>query len=270
MNIKLSKLKEANDQNVIQHIYAEGNTDGVFQFESDGIKKALVNFKPHSIDDIILMNAAYRPGPMDSIPEFTAVKLGEKDPAYLVPDMEKILGNTYGSAIYQEQIMQLFQMVGFSLGEADIIRRAMSKKHLDEIEAAKEKFVAGMKAKGASDEAVEAYWTRLLAFASYAFNKSHAAAYSILSYYTAWLKFYSPCEFMAAQMSYTPHDKVPYTLVNVSGWVLPYKSRTSIKAYRSLRQIRARKRYAMVLHLLKAWPTLHKPSMTCEQNMVHA
>lgn len=209
MNIKLAKLKEANDQNVIQHIYAEGNTDGVFQFESDGIKKALVNFKPHSIDDIILMNAAYRPGPMDSIPEFTAVKLGEKDPAYLVPDMEKILGNTYGSAIYQEQIMQLFQMVGFSLGEADIIRRAMSKKHLDEIEAAKEKFVAGMKAKGASDEAVEAYWTRLLAFASYAFNKSHAAAYSILSYYTAWLKFYSPCEFMAAQMSYTPHDKVP-------------------------------------------------------------
>lgn len=209
MSIKLAKLKEANDQNVIQHIYAEGNTDGVFQFESEGIKKALVNFKPHNIDDIILMNAAYRPGPMDSIPEFTAVKLGEKDPAYLVPDMEKILGNTYGSAIYQEQIMQLFQMVGFSLGEADIIRRAMSKKHLNEIEAAKDKFVTGMKAKGASDSAVEAFWSRLLAFASYAFNKSHAAAYSVLSYYTACLKSYFPCEFMAAQMSYTPHDKVP-------------------------------------------------------------
>lgn len=207
--IRLAALKGADDATVIQNIYAEGNTDGVFQFESDGIKKALVNFKPHNIDDIILMNAAYRPGPMDSIPEFTQVKLGQKDPAYLVPDMEGILGKTYGSAIYQEQIMQLFQMVGFSLGEADIIRRAMSKKHLNEIEAAKDKFVDGMKAKGAAPDAIEAYWNRLLAFASYAFNKSHAAAYSLLSYYTAWMKYYYPCEFMAAQMSYTPHDKVP-------------------------------------------------------------
>lgn len=207
--IRLAALKAANDAEVIQNIYAEGNTDGIFQFESEGIKKSLVNFKPHSIDDVILMNAAYRPGPMDSIPEFTQVKLGQKDPAYLVPDMENILGKTYGSAIYQEQIMQLFQMVGFSLGEADIIRRAMSKKHLDEIEAAKDKFVDGMKAKGAAPEAIEAYWSRLLAFASYAFNKSHAAAYSLLSYYTAWMKYYYPCEFMAAQMSYTPHEKVP-------------------------------------------------------------
>lgn len=207
--IRLAELKDANDLNVIHNIYADGNTDALFQFESEGIKKALVNFKPNSIDDVILMNAAYRPGPMESIPEFTQVKLGQKDPAYLVPEMEQILGKTYGSAIYQEQIMQLFQMVGFSLGEADIIRRAMSKKHLDELEAAKGKFVAGMKAKGADLSAIEAYWNRLLAFASYAFNKSHAAAYSILSYYTAWMKYYYPCEFLAAQMSFTPHDKVP-------------------------------------------------------------
>ena len=207
--IRLADLKNANDTDVIQSVYAEGNTDALFQFEGEGIKKALVNFKPNSIDDIILMNAAYRPGPMDSIPEFTQVKLGEKDPAYLVPEMENILGKTYGSAIYQEQIMQLFQMVGFSLGEADIIRRAMSKKHLDEIVAAKDKFVAGMKAKGAKPDDIEAYWNRLLAFASYAFNKSHAAAYSILSYYTAWVKYYFPSEFLAAQMSFTPHEKVP-------------------------------------------------------------
>lgn len=205
----LTELKPADDVAVIQSIYAEGHTDGVFQFESEGIKKALVNFRPHSIDDVILMNAAYRPGPMDSIPEFTQVKLGQKAPVYLVPEMESILGRTYGSAIYQEQIMQLFQMVGFSLGEADIIRRAMSKKHLEEIEAAKDKFVNGMKAKGAAMSAIDSYWTRLLAFASYAFNASHAAAYSILSYYTAWMKYYFPCEFMAAQMSYTSHDKIP-------------------------------------------------------------
>lgn len=209
VSIRLADLKAADDAAVIHDIYATGATDGVFQFESAGIKKSLVNFKPQTIDDVILMNAAYRPGPMDSIPEITKVKLGEAGPAYLIPEMEQILGKTYGSAIYQEQIMQLFQMVGFSLGEADIIRRAMSKKHLDEIVAAKDKFVQGMLQKGADPNAVEPYWQRLLAFASYAFNKSHAAAYSLVSYYTAWLKHYYPCEFMAAVMSYATSDKIP-------------------------------------------------------------
>lgn len=209
VNIRLSDLKAADDQDVIREIYAAGATDGVFQFESGGIKKSMVNIQPQSIDDIILMNAAYRPGPMDSIPEITQVKLGKADPAYLIPEMEEILGKTYGSAIYQEQIMQLFQMVGFSLGEADIIRRAMSKKHLDEIVAAKDKFVTGMLQKGANPDAVEPYWQRLLAFASYAFNKSHAAAYSLVSYYTAWMKYHYPCEFMSAVMSYTKNEKIP-------------------------------------------------------------
>lgn len=112
------------------------------------------------------MNAAYRPGPMDSIPEITEVKNGTEKPNYIIPQMEQILGKTYGSAIYQEQIMQLFQLVGFSLGEADVIRRAMSKKHLDEIEAAKDKFVSGMIEQGGKPADVEKFWIRLLAFAS--------------------------------------------------------------------------------------------------------
>ena len=204
IRIHLNTLKGADDKKVIHNIYACGRTNGVFQFESDGIKQALTGFNPSSIDDIILMNAAYRPGPMDSIPEITKVKNGLEKPEYIIPEMEAILGKTYGSAIYQEQIMQLFQMVGFSLGAADIIRRAMSKKHLDEIEAAKDQFVAGMIKHGGDPAAVEKFWTRLLAFASYAFNKSHAAAYSIVSYYTAFLKYYYPCQYMASQLSYTP------------------------------------------------------------------
>ena len=197
-------INKADDPNVIRDIYACGRTNGVFQFESDGIKKALTGFNPTSIDDVILMNAAYRPGPMDSIPEITEVKNGTEKPNYIIPQMEQILGKTYGSAIYQEQIMQLFQLVGFSLGEADVIRRAMSKKHLDEIEAAKDKFVSGMIEQGGKPADVEKFWIRLLAFASYAFNKSHAAAYSIVSYYTAFLKYYFPCEYLSAQLSYTP------------------------------------------------------------------
>lgn len=124
--IHLSDLAGADDPAIFKNIYANGHTNGVFQFESEGIKKALVGFNPQSIDDVILMNAAYRPGPMDSIPEITNVKNGKEKPEYIIPQMEGILGKTYGSAIYQEQIMQLFQMVGFSLGGADIIRRAMS------------------------------------------------------------------------------------------------------------------------------------------------
>lgn len=206
IQIHLKDLKRADDAAVIESIYGKAQTNAVFQFESEGIKQALLQFAPRSIDDVILMNAAYRPGPMDSIPEITEVKFGKAQPDYIVPEMESILGKTYGSPIYQEQIMQLFQLVGFSLGEADIIRRAMSKKHLNEIEAAKDQFVSGMIRMGGKPEAVEAFWQRLLKFASYAFNKSHAAAYSIVSYYTAWLKYYYPVELLAAQMSSAPDN----------------------------------------------------------------
>ena len=205
--VDFDKLKLADDGRVIANIYATGDTDGVFQFESGGMKKTLQSFRPTSIDDVILLNAAYRPGPMDFIPDITSVKNGVKSPSYLVPEMQKILGVTYGSAIYQEQIMELFQMVGYSLGQSDIIRRAMSKKHLNEIMAEKDRFEQGMIDKGAKPEDVEKFWTQLLAFASYAFNKAHAAAYSVVSYYTAWLKFYYPTEYMCALLQYSPIEK---------------------------------------------------------------
>lgn len=170
--IDFRKVNNADDNTVIDAIYANGDTDGVFQFESGGMKKTLQSFMPANIDDVILLNAAYRPGPMQFIPEVTEVKFGRTTATYIVPEMESIMGNTYGSPIYQEQIQQIFhEIAGFSLGQADIIRRAMSKKHLDELEAAKDNFVEGFKKKGAHDEAIETLWSQLLAFASYAFNK---------------------------------------------------------------------------------------------------
>lgn len=208
VDINFKAVNQADDPKVIQNIYATGNTEGIFQFESAGITKYLMEFQPKTFDDIILMNAAYRPGPMQFIPDITDIKFGRKSPHYIVPEMEPILKNTYGNAIYQEQIMQLFQLVGFSLGEADVIRRAMSKKHLDEIEAAKDKFVQGMLDRGGKPEDIEVFWTQLLAFASYAFNKSHAAAYSIVSYYTAWLKYYHPGCYIAALMSYAEISEI--------------------------------------------------------------
>lgn len=208
-DVDFIQVNKADDKSVIQDIYATGNTIGIFQFESGGMKQTLRNFAPESIDDIILLNAAYRPGPMDSIPLITKTKLGQAEKRYIVPEMAPILDTTYGKPIYQEQILQIFrEIAGFSFGEADIIRRAMSKKHLNELEAAKGKFVEGFKAKGATPEDIEQFWEELLEFAKYAFNKSHAAAYSIVSYYTAWLKKYYPAEYMSALITVSDHSKV--------------------------------------------------------------
>lgn len=207
--VDYSNVLRADDTAVIDEIYGKGDTDGVFQFESGGMKQTLQSFVPKSIDDVILLNAAYRPGPMQFIPDVTNVKFGRQKATYIVPEMASILDATYGSPIYQEQIQQIFhEIAGFSLGQADIIRRAMSKKYLDELVAAKGKFVAGFKAKGASDTDIEQFWNGLLEFAKYAFNKSHAAAYSVLSYQTAWLKHYYSVEYMASLMSYTDKEGI--------------------------------------------------------------
>lgn len=206
--IDFAEVNRADDQETVDNIYGKADTDGVFQFESGGMKKTLQSFVPQSIDDVILLNAAYRPGPMQFIPDVAEVRFGRKKPHYIVPEMANILDTTYGSPIYQEQIMQLFQMVGFSLGEADIIRRAMSKKHLDELVAAKGKFVEGFRARGASDKEIEDFWAQLLEFAKYAFNKSHAAAYSVVSFYTAWLKQHYPVEYISALLSFSTKDSV--------------------------------------------------------------
>ena len=211
----ITSVNKADDNSVITKIYAKGDTNGVFQFESAGMKQTLISFKPACIDDVILLNAAYRPGPQQYIPEITDIKHGKKNPAYLVPEMQEILSVTYSKPIYQEQIQQIFHRIaGFSLGEADIIRRAMSKKHLEELEKYKDKFFEGFKLRKVKEKDIEAFWAELLEFASYAFNKSHSAAYSILSYQTAYLKAYFTAAYMTSLLCYSPLDKIPLYIRN--------------------------------------------------------
>ena len=197
------------DPKVFAKIFATGKTNSVFQFESGGMKQMLRQFQPTCLEDIILLNAAYRPGPMQYLEDIIAVKHGRKKPTYVIPEMEEVLGTTYGCPVYQEQIMQIFnKFAGFSLGQADIIRRLMSKKKVSEFQKYKDKFVEGLIKKGANKENAESFWNELEKFSLYAFNKSHATAYAIVAYYTAWLKYYYPTEFFAAVFNSTEFDKL--------------------------------------------------------------
>lgn len=196
--------------NVFDDIFATGKTNSVFQFESSGMKEMLKKFRPSNIEDIILLVAAYRPGPMQYLDEIIEVKHGKKKPKYIVPALKDILDSTYGKPIYQEQVMSIFNKIaGFSLGEADIIRRAMSKKKLKELVKYHDKFIQGLEAAGAKTSDVESFWEELLDFARYAFNKSHATAYAFVAYYTAFLKLNYPTEYMTAALNYTTVEKLP-------------------------------------------------------------
>ena len=201
---------------VFKEIYAEGNTDGVFQFESAGMKKLLQSFGPENIEDLILLNAIFRPGPIQYVDEVTEVKHGKKV-SYDIPELEPILKNTYGKPVYQEQVMMIFQqLAGYSLGQSDMVRRFMSKKKMDKLVHEREAFlhgdssrnIAGCEANGIDPEAADRLFDELIDFAAYAFNKSHACAYSILSYYTAWLKYHYPAEFMCSLMDMSDYDKM--------------------------------------------------------------
>lgn len=200
------------EREVLQE-FARGNTAYVFQFESEGMRRMLKQFRPTSFEDLILLVAAYRPGPMDSIPDIIDVKHGRKRACYSIPELEPILGITYGKPIYQEQLMDIFHMcAGFSLGEADIIRRYMSKKKVDKFMAYKPKFVEGFMTKGGTREAAEAEWASYENFARYAFNKSHAAVYAWISYVTAYLKHHFGTEYMCAVLNKEKMKKLPKVL----------------------------------------------------------
>lgn len=189
---------------VIKNIFASGNTNGVFQFESEGMKQMLRRFHPTSFEDLILLNAAYRPGPMQYLPDIIQVKKGEAEPKYICDGFSSILDATYGKPIYQEQIQQIFhEIAGFSLGEADIIRRAMAKKKTKELVKYLPKFKEALLNKGAAKKDIEQFCDELMDFAKYAFNKSHATAYAVVAYQTAWLKYYFPTEYMAALLTST-------------------------------------------------------------------
>ena len=198
-----------NDPAVYQML-SEGKTAGVFQMESTGMTGVCMSLKPQNIEDITAIIALYRPGPMESIPRFIACKQNPEKITYKHPALEPILSNTYGCIVYQEQVIQIFQqLAGYSLGQADMVRRAMSKKKRKEIERERRFFIhgdpsrgiAGCIANGIPRETAEAIYQEIDAFAEYAFNKAHAVCYAIVAYQTAWFKYHHPREYMAALLT---------------------------------------------------------------------
>jgi DNA polymerase-3 subunit alpha len=194
----------------------KAETTGVFQLESSGMKRYLKLLKPSVLEDIIAMVALYRPGPMDWIPDFIARKHGEKKIQYLHPKLEPILGKTYGVAVYQEQVMQLARdLAGFSLGEADVLRKAMGKKIFALIQEQKQKFIEGCVAQGVERKIGEKVFEFIEPFAGYGFNRSHAACYALVGYQTAYLKAHFPAAFMAALLT-SDQDNIDRVAIEVS------------------------------------------------------
>ncbi len=189
------------------NLYQEGNTIGTFQFESEGMRSYLKNLKPTNIEDLIAMNALYRPGPMDFIPLFINRKQGKEKVVYPHVMLEKILKPTYGIMVYQEQIMQTAQIMGgFTLGGADLLRRAMGKKKMDIMEKQKVVFIEGAEEKGVDKENATKVFQVMQKFAEYGFNRSHSAAYSVIAYQTAYLKAHYPAEYMASVLTHNLSD----------------------------------------------------------------
>uniref|UniRef100_UPI003AF05BA9 DNA polymerase III subunit alpha n=1 Tax=Alistipes shahii TaxID=328814 RepID=UPI003AF05BA9 len=183
-------------------LYGEGRTVGTFQFESAGMQKYLRELQPSTFEDLIAMNALYRPGPMDYIPDFIARKHGRSPIEYDIPVMEKYLKDTYGITVYQEQVMLLSRLLAnFTRGESDTLRKAMGKKLKDKLDHLKPKFIEGGRKNGHDPKVLEKIWGDWEKFASYAFNKSHATCYSWVAYQTAYLKANYPSEYMAAVLS---------------------------------------------------------------------
>ena len=183
-------------------LMASGQTVGVFQLEGQGMRDTLRQLRPNSIEDVTALISLYRPGPMENIPAFIDCKFGRREIDYLHPSLEPVLKETYGIIVYQEQVMQIAQILaGYSLGEADLLRRAMGKKKKEEMDLQRARFVSGAEAKGVPAEQAGSIFDLVDKFAGYGFNKSHAAAYAYVSYQTAWLKANAPVEFFAASMS---------------------------------------------------------------------
>ena len=200
INLNISKINQ-NDKKVFS-LLSTGETTGLFQLESAGMREAIKQMKPNKFDDIIALVALYRPGPMSNIPIYNDCKNGLKEPDYIHPILKEILKPTYGIIIYQEQVMQIAQILaGFTAGEADILRRAMGKKKKAELDKQKERFVNGATKKGITKDVANFVFTKIEPFAQYGFNKSHAAGYALIAYQTAFLKTYYKEDFIAASMN---------------------------------------------------------------------
>jgi len=201
------------DDKLTFELYQKGQTNGTFQFESAGMQKHLRALKPDKFEDLIAMNALYRPGPMEYIPNFIKRKHGEEEITYDIPAMEEYLAETYGITVYQEQVMLLSQkLANFSKGDADVLRKAMGKKIFALLEKLKPKFLDGCKSNGHDVKIAEKVWKDWEAFAAYAFNKSHSTCYSIVAYQTAYLKAHYPAEYMASVLTHNQNhiDKVTF------------------------------------------------------------
>lgn len=201
-----------NDVKTFQ-LYQRGETTGTFQFESEGMQNYLKALKPDKLEDLIAMNALYRPGPMEYIPNFIARKHGREQIRYDLPQMEEFLKDTYGITVYQEQVMLLSQtLANFSKGDADVLRKAMGKKQKDVLDKMKDKFIAGCKINGHDERIAEKVWKDWEAFAQYAFNKSHSTCYSLVAYQTTYIKANYPAEYMAAVLTHSQSnlDKVTF------------------------------------------------------------
>ena len=200
IQLDISKINQ-NDEKVFS-LLSTGETTGLFQLESAGMREAIKQMKPNKFDDIIALVALYRPGPMSNIPIYNDCKNGTKEPDYIHPILKEILKPTYGIIIYQEQVMQIAQILaGFTAGEADILRRAMGKKKKAELDKQKERFINGAIKNGIAKDVANFVFTKIEPFAQYGFNKSHAAAYALIAYQTAYLKTYYKEDFIAATMS---------------------------------------------------------------------
>ncbi|MFZ1785829.1 MAG: DNA polymerase III subunit alpha [Ferruginibacter sp.] len=200
------------DDEETYRLYQQGDTNGTFQFESPGMQKYLRELKPDKFDDLIAMNALYRPGPMGYIPEYIDRKHGKKQVSYDLADMEEHLKETYGITVYQEQVMLLSQKLGgFSKGDADVLRKAMGKKQIAVLNKMKVQFIEGATTKGHDKDILEKVWTDWEAFAQYAFNKSHSTCYAFVAYQTAYLKAHYPSEYMAAVLNHAGSiDKITF------------------------------------------------------------
>jgi DNA polymerase-3 subunit alpha len=206
-NIQLDPDNFPLDDEKTYELFQRGETVGIFQYESPGMQKHMKDLKPTVFDDLIAMNALYRPGPMEYIPNFIARKHGREDINYDLPEMEEYLKDTYGITVYQEQVMLLSQkLANFSKGQADLLRKAMGKKLIDLLAKLKPQFLDGGESNGHAREVLEKIWKDWEAFASYAFNKSHSTCYAWIAYQTAYLKAHYPAEYMAAVLSNNMND----------------------------------------------------------------
>jgi DNA polymerase-3 subunit alpha len=201
------------DDPAVYELFSAGNTDGIFQFESSGMKEVLRKVQPEAFLDLAALNALYRPGPMQFIDDYSDRKHGRKAITYIFPELEEILGETYGIIVYQEQVMRIaVGIAGFSMAKADTLRKAMGKKKQEMIDREGKNFIKGAVANGFPEAKVRRLWDQIIPFAKYGFNKSHSVAYAQVAYLTAYLKVHYPAHFMARSLSKASDD---------SNWKIP-------------------------------------------------